>query len=103
MSRTSETISRWKYTIPKEDFKRRMRDGDIDKDIEKANEMIREEEDESSSKSKWLLQHICSLNNAKSQVIDDDEERSKFEFIDKNFDVRRDPYDNVEMPEPDKD
>ena len=91
-------MSYWIMNIPKDDFKRRMRDGSVVEDINKARELIVEYGNE-AQETKWLYQHISELTNAMNIVNGDENKEAESKFLRKNFDLYYDE-DQSGMVEP---
>ena len=105
--------SRWEWSVPKDEFKRRVKSGDVTGDISRAHQMIMDlyENEEkyisprykgasSDEKISWLTDHIQELSRGVKDLEYDDEIGKKDRFIGDHFDMKVDRESDVDLPEP---
>lgn len=105
--------SPWELNVSKEDFKQRLKAGDVDAEIAKAQQMLislhkgedpfksaRYKDATKDDKIDWLKRHIMQLTNATEQVSEEKLESQEDKFIGDHFDIKKDEEDKVSLPEP---
>jgi hypothetical protein len=105
--------SKWEFNVSKEDFKSRMKRGEISEELAKAQQMLadlyagkdtlkspRYKDASKEDKIAWLRDQISQLTDGMRIVSDEEKEDKQDKFIGDNFDVKIDKEDTVTMPEP---
>ncbi len=88
-------MSVWNYTVPKDVFRRKVKQGDISKDINAALDLMKEDRYSpryptatTKDKTQWLEDHVVSLIRGQEQIRREENETEKIKFLKDNFDVR---------------
>jgi hypothetical protein len=106
-------FSRWDFNVSKEDFKNRMKRGEISEELQRAQQMLanlyagkdmpaspRYKDATKEDKISWLRDQIMQLTDGMRQISEEEKEDKGDKFIGDHFDVKIDKEDTVTMPEP---